>query len=225
MKKVLFAFCACLVANSIEALSLQLISHNQTSANSTISTLITDGSHIALGSASNATWDWDGTTLTSVGLYSAVLSVGSSPVGNPILADEIIDLSINTSSGTATAASYTCHDGTFLSSLVSVCGGYDFGVNAIDQSTAIWGPGLSASRTMGGDDGITGPQKTIAAYDFGFVSVAGTNFGDTIEIGNGVAVGIPGGELMTFQVIPIPATFWLFGSALGLFAFLRRSKT
>jgi hypothetical protein len=79
-----------------------LVSHHQTSTSGTISTLITDGSHISgIGGASTAVWNWDGTTLSSTGLYSAVIAVGSSPFTTTVLSDQITDLTIDTSTNSA----------------------------------------------------------------------------------------------------------------------------
>ena len=75
------------------------------------------------------------------------------------------------------------------------------------------------SQTIGGDDILTGGPRTIAAYNFGTVTITGvdglTN-GDIVKIGDGA------GETMTFQVVPVPAAAWLFGSALGLLGWVRR---
>ncbi|MDP7418544.1 MAG: hypothetical protein QF483_01525, partial [Gammaproteobacteria bacterium] len=96
MALILFA-----IASLANAITLLLVSHNQTSSGSVISTLITDGSHVQGQPASTAAWDWDGTTLTSTGLYSAVSSVGSSPYSATILNDQVTDLSIDTATTTA----------------------------------------------------------------------------------------------------------------------------
>lgn len=71
-------------------------------------------------------------------------------------------------------------------------------------------------------------MTSIADYGFGLVSITGTgmNPGDLVNIGNGIAVGTAFGEMMTFQVapVPVPAGVWLFGSALGLLGWMRRKK-
>ncbi|MBT76720.1 MAG: hypothetical protein CL798_00855, partial [Chromatiales bacterium] len=85
-----------LLASVANAVTVLLVAHNQTSSSGAISTLITDGSHSQGQPASTAAWDWDGTTLTSTGLYSAVSSVGSSPYSATILNDQVTDLSIDT---------------------------------------------------------------------------------------------------------------------------------
>ena len=229
MKKIIFAIVLFAASWAANAVTLVLVSHLQTSGNGTSSTLITDGSHISGAvSASTASWDWDGTTLSATGLYTATSSIGSSQFSASILSDSITNLSIDTSTVTGSAMAYACVEGTFLSSVgASGCGDYDFGSNFTDESTTIWGPGTDVSRTLGGDDeqliGGSGPRN-ISAYDFGLVSTtgAGMYLGDTVVIGNGIAIGTYFGEEMTFQVVPVPAAVWLFGSALGLLGWLKR---
>jgi hypothetical protein len=223
-------FAVSAVANAV---SVTLIVHNQTSGGGAISSLITDGSHVSgIAAASTAVFDWDGTTLSSTGLYSAVSSIGSSPYSSTILADVITDLNIDvgTSSAAGTAA-YSCTEGTFLGGVgANGCGGYTFGTSYTDDSTTIWGPGTAVSQTLGGDDVATAGPRTISAYDFDtFTLISGTDGltpGDVFSIGNGLPLGVPntGGEAMKFSVnvIPVPAAAWLFGSALGLLGWMRR---
>ena len=49
--------------------------------------------------ATDAAWEWDGTVLSSVGLYSATVHVGSDPRNASILGDRVTDLSIDTATG------------------------------------------------------------------------------------------------------------------------------
>jgi len=228
MKKVILALALFAASAAANAVTVTLLTHNQTSGSGAVSTLITDGSHVSgISGPSTAVFDWDGTTLSSVGLYAATSSLGSSPYSSTVLSDQIVDLSINTGTGLATATSYACVEGTFLMGVgANGCGDYTLGVNFTDESTTVWS-GLTVSQTIGGDDvaGTSGP-RVISAYDFGSVSVTGTGFnpGDLIKIGNGQPLGVAGlgGELMTFQVVPVPAAAWLFGSALGLLGWARR---
>ena len=191
------------LSSAAQAVNLLLLTHNQTSGGGAVSTLITDGSHVSgLAPASTVTWDWDGTTLTSAGRYSAVSSIGSSPTASTVLSDQITDLSIDTTAGTASATSYACLEGTFLADVgASGCGGHNLGANYASESTTTWGPGLALSRVIGGDDVATGPQRDIAAYDFGEIQGSAENLNDVLFIGNGIDVGIPGGELLSFAVI------------------------
>jgi hypothetical protein len=228
MKKVILALALFSVSWAANAITVNLIRHNQTSGSGAISTLINDGSQVNNAAGpSTAVWDWDGTTLSSSGVYSAVSSIGSSSFSSSVLGDLITDLSIDTSTSTASATSYACSEGNFLATVgASGCGGYNLGTNFANESTTIWGPGLAVSRTIGGDDVITGgPPRDITSYDFGLVSFDGT----TLIIGNGIPLGstgptFGGGEEMVFEVsaVPVPAAAWLFGSALGLLGWARR---
>lgn len=227
MNKVILGLALFAVSWAANAITVTLVRHNQTSGSGSVSSLLTDGSHVGGYPASTAVWDWDGTTLSSVGLYSAVGSIGSSPFASTILNDQITNLSVDTSTSTATATAYACVEGTFLSTVgASGCGGHNFGTNFMSDSTTIWGPGLAVSRTLGGDDVPTGgPPRDITSYDFGLVSWDGS----TLIIGNGIPLGstgsvFGGGEEMEFVVsaVPVPAAAWLFGSALGLLGWARR---
>jgi len=196
------------VASAANAVTVVLVTHEQTSAGGVVSELITDGSHMSgIAPPSTALFDWDGTTLTSTGLYAATASIGGSPASPTILSDQITDLTIDTGTPAATATAYTCVEGTFLGGVgTNGCGGYDLGVNFADESTTVWGPGLAVSQTIGGDDVLTTGPRTISAYDFGdvdFMDVdmsGGLTIGDFVAIGNGIAVGVASGELMTFEV-------------------------
>ncbi len=134
--------------------------------------------------------------------------------------------------GAATATSYVCAEGNFGAGVgASICGNYTFGANLLNESTATWGPGTSASRTIGGDDSAVGTQQTVAVFDgMNTVSWVGT----TLRISNRSCTGpcatLPGafnnGYIFTFsagpQVVPVPAAAWLFGGALAGLALLRR---
>jgi len=226
MRKLLLAMTLFAIATAANAVQVNLITVNQTSSSGTISTLITDGSHIQGQPATTATFFWDGTSITSTGLYSSVGSLSSLPTSPTILNDQAVDLSINTSgTGTGNATSYTCVEGTFLAGVgFNGCGNYSLGNNYTDESTTVWS-GLSVSQTLGGDDTSAGPPRTISAFNgFNVVTLTGTGFnpGDIINIGNGIPLGTPSGDSFTFQVVPVPAAAWLFGSALGLMGWMRR---
>jgi len=221
--RVIIALGLLAVSATANAVTLMLVSHNQTSSSGTISTAITDGSHVSgIAGATTAIFDWDGTTLTSSGLYSSVFSLSSSTTGATILSDQIVDLSINTSTATVSATAYTCLEGTFLATVnQGACSGIDFGANEINETTTVWGPGTAVSQTIGGDDILDGSPRRIQYDVFRNYDTASFD-GTTLLIGNGVALGSLGSELLTFQIIPVPATVWLFGSALGLLGCVRR---
>ncbi|HHQ13890.1 MAG TPA: hypothetical protein ENK16_02580 [Chromatiales bacterium] len=222
MKKIILALLLLGAASAASAVQVVLVSFNETTGTGDIRTRITNGPPFFVNPAnyappSSVTWDWDGTTLSGTGFFGSTITFGSGSLPS-VMADHIYDLSIDTSTRTATATSYECVEGIFLAQVgFNGCGDYGLGSNTIDESTTIWS-GLSVSQTIGGDDvaGTIGP-RTISAYNYGLDGIVGVNgltLGDQILIGNGIPLGTPGGELMTFQVVPIPAAVWLFGSAL-----------
>lgn len=219
---ILVAFCS--AANAVQVL---LVSHEYTSISGFVNVYITDGSsHLP---PSTAVWDWDGTTLSSTGTYNGSLYYANNPAGSAVTGDTIVNLSINTATSTATAASFRCTEGTFLSSVgASGCGNYSFGTNFINESTTTWGPGTNVSQILGGDDVSGGPAGSIADYGYGLMGFSGTgmNVGDFVMLGNGIAIGTADAELMTFEVVasalPEPAVVLLFGSSLGLIGWMRR---
>ena len=228
--KVISASALFAISSTASAVGVVLVSHQWTSDGIKIFDIITDGSHVEGFAASTATWGWDGTTLTSTGLYSATLAFNNDPTWFSIHNDSIMDLMIDTSGpgpGNANGtAAYSCTNGSWPAALLSdVCGGYQDSGNGIVESTKTYGPGIAYSRTIHETDAIIGDQRSIAAYDFGLVSIVGVNgmtAGDLIKIGNGIPVNDPNHEAMTFQVIPVPAAVWLFGSALGSLGWMRR---
>jgi len=241
MRKILFVVALIAVPAAGNAVPVYLFSHSQTTSSGFVNTRITDGSHTSgIAGGTTALWDWDGTSLTSIGLYSSVFSLDGSRTARAILSDQIVDLSINFVTGSVTATSYSCVEGTFFIALgLSICGGYDFGANFIDDSTTVWGPGTAISQILGGDDVATGGgPRSISAYDFNSVQVINSsdpNVSGTLFIGNGIPVGSAGSELMVFgaaadgsdlplpvSIVPVPASVWLFGSALGLLGWSRR---
>jgi hypothetical protein len=205
--KVITALTLFAVSAIANAVQVTLLVHNQTSSSGTISTLITDGSHVQGQPASTAVFDWDGTTLSSTGLYSAVSSIGSSAFAATILNDQITDLNIDTSTTSAGGSTaYNCVEGTFLSTVgASGCGGHNLGSNFTNDTTTTWGPGLATSQTLGGDDVLTGGgARMVSSYDFGVVTLISgastTTPGAVFTIGNTIGLGTPSGEVMQFQV-------------------------
>ena len=68
--------------------------------------------------------------------------------------------------GSSNSAAYSCVEGSFGGAvLASLCGNYNYGANATNESTTSWGPGLAFSQTVGGDDVSVGTQQNLASYD------------------------------------------------------------
>jgi len=220
MRKSILAMTLLAIATAANAVQVRLVTANFGFGADLASPLITDGSHIQGQPGTTAIFFWDGTSITSTGLYSAVASISNLTTSPTILNDQVVDLSLNTSgTGTAGATSYACVEGSLGASLGSnLCGGYSLGANNVDESSTVWS-GLSVNQTIGGDDVSAGPPRTFLVFNgFNVVMLTGTglNPGDIITIGNGIPLHTAGGASFTFQVVPIPAAAWLFGSALGL---------
>ena len=174
---------------------------------------VTDGTHSSgLAGATTAMWQWDGTTLNGSGLYSAVWPLLGSPASPALFAEQITDLSINTTTGVASASSFSCIEGGFGSVVgASLCGNYDFGTNFIDESSTSWGPGTAFSQTIGGDDVSNGAPRALSNYSFShsyvftyeaeFIPLVTYSQYDwaTVVIGNGIALGSSGAEWMCFN--------------------------
>jgi hypothetical protein len=227
MKKVIFGMGLFAISWAANAVQVNLYAYRTSDNGSTITTQITNGSSPIGVGATTATWDWDGTTISGSGNFTAVSHLGSSIYAASILGDSITDLSIDTSTSTASATSYACVEGSFLGGVgASGCAGTGFGTNFTNESTTVWGPGTAVSQTVGGDDTFAGGPRTISAYDYGLVSVTGTGMGggDFITLGFGTQGTAPAAR-MTFQVVPVPAAVWLFGSALGLLGWARRKNS
>lgn len=178
-----------------------------------------NGSSILNISGSTATWSWETTTgvVSGTGLYRDQSQINPSLPGQ-ISTRDIIDLSMG-GSLPASATSFVCIEGSFGATVGgSICGNYNFGANFIDESSTIWGPGTAFSKTIGGDDVDLGPQQNISWFD----GLETTLTGSTLVLDN-TAVG--GDRIIYFQVVPVPATVWLFGSALGLLGWVHRRTT
>lgn len=248
MKKVIFAVVMLLTASAAMAVpTATLVSHHQRSSSGSLSTLIWDGSNtagaggMAVGAvASTATWTWDHTTLTGTGLYFATSHIGSMPLGSSVIGDRVVDLVLNTGNSTTSATSYECREGNFLAGVgAHGCANVSTGVNFTYQGTLAYNVGGNANcvtRTVGGDDMSTGnPRGLFSAAAAGGCSAVDGAFdmwtvvdswngtpGDTLVLSNGIALTAAGTNYMTFTVVPVPAAVWLFGSALGLFGWIRR---
>jgi hypothetical protein len=125
--------------------------------------------------------------------------ISSLSFGTTVVGDDVVDLSINTSTMAVTATSYNCVEGAFLAivgahgcaNVLLQAGGF--------QSTIVYNVGGDAShvdRTLGGDDVSTGDPRgltTVAAgagpppwdatdpaFDLFTVAASGLNVGDTV---------------------------------------------
>lgn len=222
MKKVIVGLALYAFAMAAHAISVNLVSHKVTANGTTISTYFFDGSATqSSGIATTATWDWDGTVLTATGQFNEVTSLGSVSMGATVIEDQSVGLILNTSTSTGTATSYTCLEGTFLSTVgASGCGGYSFN-DGVNDSTTTWGPGLATAQTIGGDDtsttdGVRGISNAYDGYDL--ISWDGV----TLVLGSTIPLGTGGANQLVFSAVPVPAAVWLFGSALGLLGWARR---
>ena len=114
---------------------------------------------------SSAAWVYDTSTdrLTGMGMFSAQANLFST---FRLFTHTANDLAVGAGLAAA-AATFECIEGNFGPLVAaSICGGYNFGPNRINQSTANWGPGTAYNRTIGGDDVAIGPQQSLHSnYD------------------------------------------------------------
>jgi hypothetical protein len=163
-------------------------------------------------SSSTATWDLN--TSTGVATQTGGTYRGTAKVGKTLLMTHTMTGGV-LSSGTATATSWACIEGTHPFS-VHICGSYGFGDNLTNDS--VYTPTATGGTvTIGGDDVAQGAPQTLANQYSGFALqyLGGDNWHldqDPVASGYG----------FTFQVVPVPASVWLFGSALGLMGVMRR---
>lgn len=219
------------VAGTASAATATLVGHYQRSSSGTLSTLVWNGANagtswgISVGmQASNATWDWDGTTLSSSGLFWSTSHISSSPFASAINGDRVVDLSINTAGSTVGASTYECTEGTFLSMVgAHGCANVGLGANFAYESSVTYNVGGNpdnVTRVIGGDDTDMGPPRNLSQAFSLFTIVQDS--GGTLILSNGIDIMSAGTSYMTFSVVPVPAAAWLFGSALGLLGWARR---
>jgi hypothetical protein len=168
-------------------------------------------------SASTATWFYDTETgvLTGSGLFSTDFL--TTPATN-FLEARTVD-PVFTAGNAASASSFACIEGDFgVTDSIHVCGGWNFGPNSTNESSITYGPGTSFSYTIGGDDVSFVPPLSIIHYD----NMTANWNGATLVFSNTDVLGAQFAYDMTFIAVPIPATLWLFGSALGWLGWMRR---
>lgn len=229
------------VAGTASAATATLVGHYQRSSSGTLSTLVWNGANagtswgISVGmQASNATWDWDGTTLSSSGLFWSTSHISSSPFASAIIGDRVVDLSINTAGSTVGASTYECTEGTFLSFVgAHGCADVNLGANFTFDSSLTYnvdGDPDNVVLALDGDDapfdGSPGPRNLSQAFSlFTVVSAPDPVAGGTLILSNGIDISLAGTSYMEFSVaaVPAPPAVWLLGSAaLGLFGWARR---
>lgn len=179
-----------------------------------------NGIGTAILSGSTATWQYDTVTgvVTGSGFYQAQYQISSDPLGQ-LFTHEIVDLIVG-GGNAASATSYECIEGGFGSIAGGhLCGNINFGPNGVFDSSVSYGPGTAFSRTIVPDDFSEGPQQDLTRYD-GWI----TTFDGSVVFLSRAFTPEFGGFEMTFQVIPVPAAVWLFGSALGLLGWMKRQK-
>jgi hypothetical protein len=168
-------------------------------------------------SSSTATWVYN--TETAVLTGSGLLSIDAlfTPTID-IFEQRTVD-PVFTVGNVATATSFACIEGGFgVATFSHSCGGWGFGSDDTNDSSITYGPNTSVSRTILGDDVSNYLPFAIHQYDNMSADWNGTTlvFHNTKSAGAGLAYDI------TFTAVPIPATVWLFGSALGLLGWMRR---
>ncbi len=214
MKKVLAVVALSGLVGVAQAAPATLIGVTQ-KAGANVATLF------ALG---NETWDLDTSTGVATqlsGTWSAYSSVAGAKINTLDMTGGVL------SSGTATATTWSCTEGTFGTTVSKfskfhTCGNYSFGKDLKNNST--YTPTATGGTvSLGGDDNATPPQfgaPLTVANQFSALALTSLGGGDWLlssTAGNTVA-----GYNFTFNVVPVPAAVWLFGSALGLMGLARR---
>ena len=112
------------------------------------------------------TWDWNGTTLTSTGLFWATSAISSSPNGPQVISDKVTNLTITPGTHVVTASTYECVEGIFLKSVgANGCLNVNTaGTNQAAVSTAVYNVGGNANcvqRTVTPPDVSTGNPRGL----------------------------------------------------------------
>ena len=229
------------LANAANAYTVVLQAHNQRSSGGNLSTLIwktcpgpapfsapcinatTPWAVLNGVTGSSAVWDWNPTTqvLSSTGRYEATSHFLSNPEGAPVINDRVIDLVIDLTNVTTSAASYRCIEGTFLAVFgANGCLNTSAGFDSVNASVAVYNVGGAANciqRTVNGDDSSTGNPRGLQtaaatggcdAVDGGFglytklSDTTNTTPGGTLRISNGIDILLPNTSYMTFVAVP-----------------------
>jgi hypothetical protein len=109
-----------------------------------------------VAAAGQATWDWNGTTLTGTGTLWATSFISSNPNGTPVISDHVVNLAVTPSTATTTATSYACVEGSFLATVgANGCKNTNIGANFADNTVTTWNAGGNSrcvQQAIGGDD-------------------------------------------------------------------------
>jgi hypothetical protein len=168
----------------------------------------------------NETWDLNtstGVATQTSGTWSGYTSVAGAVLSTLSMTDGVL------SSGAAAATSWSCAEGTFGTTVSKfskfhICGNYSFGADLKNNST--YNPtATGATVTLGGDDMVLGAPQTLANQ---FSAMTLTNLGGGNWLLSNTANDTVNGYNFSFNVVPVPAAVWLFGSALGLMGLARR---
>ncbi|MEZ5563486.1 MAG: VPLPA-CTERM sorting domain-containing protein [Gammaproteobacteria bacterium] len=170
--------------------------------------------NISLGTG-NAQWDVDTGTGTATQLGGTLKM--NTKVGPNILSTIAMSGGV-LGSGAPSATSWSCTEGTFGYNVgAHICGNLLLGGNTTLDSI-IGNSGTATTVILAGDDIPIGAPQTLA-NSFNNMTLSSLGGGNW-KLSNGV-VGV-GGYDFTFNVVPVPAAVWLFGSALGLMGAMRR---
>jgi hypothetical protein len=235
MKKLVLALAVTAAASQASAVTMNLISIESQNWEKLAADGGTAGYSISDISPSTATYDFDGTTLTSTGLTSSHWTITPTTI---LFDQNVVDLSI-VMGGAASATSYECVEGNFGGYVGgNLCGNYSFN-NYVDDSTLTY-TGTSVTLVLGGDDTSNGDPQDLASLDNSTVDDNALYAADSNVVGqvgfstyswDGTTLKIHNmsgntTQTLTFvSAIPVPAAAWLFGSALvGLAGVGRKRK-
>ncbi|MBM4221508.1 MAG: hypothetical protein FJ170_06145, partial [Gammaproteobacteria bacterium] len=154
----------------------------------------TAGSPLNINSSTGLTWSYNDVTKL-MSQTGGLLNARATTAPTTTLFRQSITGLVIGNGAAASAATFACTEGNFGANVgASICGNYVFGGNFANDSTTTWGPGTSASRTIGGDDVASGPQQTIAALNgMSTISWVGTTLVLTNRTCTGPCSSLPAG--------------------------------